>query len=151
MTRLGRGVLVGAIVIIILIAVAIPLLVLATYGFNEAVRQGNHSAALVNLRTVTAVEAKYSKDHAGQFGTFNQLVAEQMLDRRFDGDKPIVDGYEFSLKIRNDRASSWFQVNADPQNSKTGARHFYLDSSSQGIHCNDNQPATAADRLCLSN
>jgi Tfp pilus assembly protein PilE len=152
MTKTVKGILAGAVAVVILISVAIgALIVAASYGWKQAVQQGNQAAAMANLRTINGVETVYSKNHAGQFGTLNQLVAEQMLDRRFAGDKPIVDGYEFGLEIRNDRASSWFQMNADPQSSKRGARHYYIDSTSQRIHCNDNQPATAADRLCLSN
>jgi hypothetical protein len=89
--------------------------------------------------------------HAEEYATFAQLVQDNYLDSRFVGDAPVVAGYSFTMKLtpKSGAEGAAFTVNADPGNmdgtSTSGARHLYLDSTSNVIHVNATRPATVSD------
>ena len=135
--------------ILIVLAVLIVVVVGASlgvtiYGWRAAVREGNKHAAVQNLKTIGMVEIQYYNTHKRSFGTFDQLVKEQMLDARFAGNAPVVDGYVFTLVVtpRAENVVSSFSVRADPQ---AGNDHFYLDSTDGMVHVNSNKPAGPED------
>jgi hypothetical protein len=79
------------------------------------------------------------------------MLKENMLDTRFAGTTPVVEGYLFQMRIipKSTSTQPGYAVNADPQVtegvSATGKNHFYLDSDSNTIHVNPTQPATISD------
>jgi prepilin-type N-terminal cleavage/methylation domain-containing protein len=137
--------------LMIVIAIIGILIGAATIGWRAAVRSGNEAATLQDLKTIASVEIQYYNTHNRNFGTFEELVKDQMLDTRFNGNPPAVDGYIFSLKVNPKTASSQtsYTLNADPQQSDgigaTGKNHFYIDSTAGTIHVNANQPAGPND------
>jgi hypothetical protein len=77
---------------------------------------------------------------------------ENLLDSRFDGTTPVVDGYVYTMKVipKSTSSQAGYTINADPQVptgvSATGKNFYYVDSDSNTIHVNDTAPATATDK-----
>ena len=137
--------------LMIVIAIIGILIGAATIGWRAAVRSGNEAATLQDLKTIASVQIQYYNTHNRNFGTFEQMTKEQMLDARFAGNPPVVDGYIFTLKVspKTANAQTSYILNADPQQSEgigsTGKNHFYLDSTAGTIHVNPDQPAGPND------
>jgi type II secretory pathway pseudopilin PulG len=137
------------IVVVVLVGLAVLGVILgaAVYGWKAAQRAGNEAATIQNMKTIAAVEIQYYNTHNRTFGTFDQLIKEQMLTSKFSGDRPASDGYILSLKVTPKTANqpSSYTLSADSQSDSTGKRHFYLDSASATIHVNSDQTAGAGD------
>ena len=135
---------------LVLVAIMVVGLVLAGLVFVKAfdawqlaTRAGNEAATVQNLKTIAAVEAQYFYSHRRTFGTFEQLVNEQMLSSRFAGNPVTVDGYVLTLTLTSEPPA--FVITATPVNKATGSKHFYLDSVSREIHVNSEKPAGPND------
>ena len=82
---------------------------------------------------------------------FEQMLKDGMLDQRFNGATPVVEGYVFTMKVipKSTNQPASYTVNADPQQSEgvgaTGKNHFYADSNASTIHVNPDQPASPSD------
>ena len=135
--------------LMIVIAIIGILIGAAVYGWKTAQRAGNEAATLQNLRTVAAVQIQYYNTHSRTFGTFEQLVKEQMLSNKFEGNPPNVDGYILTLKVtpKTSTTPTSYTLNADPQSENSGKNHFYIDSSDGSIHVNPDQPAGPNDAV----
>jgi prepilin-type N-terminal cleavage/methylation domain-containing protein len=133
--------------LMIVIAIIGILIGAAVYGWKAAQKAGNEAATMQNLKTIAAVQIQYYNTHGRSFGTFEQLVKEQMLTSKFEGNPPSPDGYVFTLKVTPKTAGSptSYTLNADPQTTGSGTNHFYLDSSDSSIHINAAQPAGPGD------
>jgi len=137
--------------LMIVIAIIGILIGAATIGWRAAVRSGNEAATLQDLKTVASVEIQYYNTHNRNFGTFDQMVKEQMLDARFSTNPPNVDGYIFNLKVtpKTTNQQTTYTLNADPQQADgigaTGKNHFYIDSTAGTIHVNPDQSAGPND------
>jgi Tfp pilus assembly protein PilE len=150
MTSTLQKVLIGIAAMVVLGCLVVGLLLgSAVYGWKAALRAGNEAATLQNIKTVAAVEIQYYNTHNRTFGTFDQLIKEDMLTSRFSGERTSTDGYVFTLNVTPKTAvqASSYTLNSDPQNANTGTNHFYIDSRSAEIHTNPNQPASATDPL----
>jgi hypothetical protein len=79
------------------------------------------------------------------------MLKENLLDTRFAGTTPVVDGYVYQMKVipKSTSQQAGYTINSDPQVSEgvgaTGKNHFYLDSDSNTIHVNPTQPAAISD------
>jgi len=135
--------------LMIVIAIIGILIGAAVYGWKAAQKAGNEAATLQNLKTIAAVQIQYYNTHARTFGTFEQLVKEQMLSSKFSGNPPNVDGYVLNMKVvpKTATAPTSYTLNADPQNDSSGRNHFYIDSSDGSIHVNLDQPAGPNDAV----
>jgi prepilin-type N-terminal cleavage/methylation domain-containing protein len=129
----------------ILIAVAIPV-------WRAAVRSANETAAIKALKTVADTELLYYNAHQRRsFGTFDELLKDHLLDPRFAGSNPEIEGYILTTRIipKSSAQPAGYSINADPVVtdgiSATGTNHFYLESDTNMIHVNESQPATATD------
>lgn len=128
----------------ILIGVGVP-------AWRIIIRRGNETSAIQVLETIRKEEANYSLGHRGEYGTFEQLIKDGSLDERYTGDKPVVNGYVFTIKLiqKSSNQPASYTVNADPQVAEgiaaTGKRHFYVDPNVSTIRENPDQPATASD------
>lgn len=135
----------------ILIAIIGVFIAIGVTGFKAAVRAANEAAAIKTLQTIAEQQKLYYNAHQrSSFETFDEMLAENLLDTRFAGTTPVVDGYVYNMRvIPKATRQAGFAVNADPLVTEgfgaTGKRHFYLDSDSGTIHFNSAQPATAAD------
>lgn len=120
-------------------------------GFKKSLNVADETAAIRTLQTVFRAQTQYMLSHAEEYGTFDQLVKDNYLDQRFAGTSPVVEGYAFTLRLtpKSDSGSAAYTINADPKQaegtSTGGARHLYLDSSSNVVRANAQRPATAND------
>jgi prepilin-type N-terminal cleavage/methylation domain-containing protein len=137
--------------LMIVIAIIALLIGAATYTFRSAQIQGHETATIKALDTIAVVELQYYNTHNRTFGTFEQMVSEKLLDSRFSGNPPVVDGYIFTLKVTPKSTSqpTSYTLNADPQQTDgmgaTGKNHFYIDSTAGTKRLNPDQPAGPND------
>ena len=138
--------------LMIVIAIIGILIAVGVTGWKAAVRSANEAAAIKSLRTIAEQQMLYYNQHQRTtFGTLEEMRKENLLDSRFDGATPVVEGYVFTLKVipKSTSQQAGYTVNADPQVSEgvsaTGRNHYYIDSDSNTIHVNATQPATIAD------
>jgi prepilin-type N-terminal cleavage/methylation domain-containing protein len=138
--------------LMIVIAIIGILIAVGVTGWKAAVKAANEAAAIKTLRTIAEQQMLYYNAHQrSSFGTFDEMLGERLLDTRFAGTTPVVDGYVYTMRVvpKSTTTQAGFAVNSDPQVTDgvgaTGKNHFYLDSDSNTIHVNATQPATAAD------
>lgn len=138
--------------LMIVIAIIGILIAVGVTGWKAAVRSANEAAAIKTLRTIAEQQMLYYNAHQrSAFGTFDEMLKENMLDSRFAGTTPVVDGYIFQMRVipKSTTTQPGFAINADPQVTEgvgaTGKNHFYLDSDSNTIHVNATQPAAVTD------
>lgn len=138
MTRTQKIVIgVGSGVLVCFIIIAGIVVGAATVGWRAAVRSGNAAAAIRHLKTIGFVQNQYFATHGRKYGTFDDLARESLIDARFRGETPVVDGYVYQLTIsQNATVGSMYVVTANPLDSSTGRNHFYVDSTSGVIRVN---------------
>ena len=139
--------------LMIVIAIIGILIAVATVGYKAAIRAANETAAVKTLRTIAEQQMLYFNAHQrSKFGTFDEMLKDNLLDTRFAGNAPGVDGYIFTMRVipKSTTQQPAYSVNADPLLSEgvsaTGKNHFYVDSDTNTIHVNDSQPATKDDK-----
>ena len=145
MTKLQKGF--TLIELMIVIAIIGILIGAAVYTFKASQKAGNEAATQQNIKTIAAVQIQYYNTHGRTFGTFEQMIKEQMLTSKFAGNPPLADGYIFTLKVTPKSASqpTSYTLNADPQSDGSGKNHFYIDSTDSSIHVNPTQAAGPND------
>jgi prepilin-type N-terminal cleavage/methylation domain-containing protein len=138
--------------LMIVIAIIGILIAVGVTGWKAAVKSANEAAAIKTLRTIAEQQMLFYNSHQrSTFGSFDEMLKENMLDTRFTGTTPVVEGYVFQLRVipKSTTTQPGYAVNADPQVTDgvgaTGKNHFYLDSDSNTIHVNPTQPATMSD------
>lgn len=121
-----------------------------TSGLQQSLARAEETAALTTLRSITLAQRAYSLTNSGEYGTLKQLADGGFLDARYGGEKPVKD-YIITLDVKAKTpgaAEGSFTCNADPEKDGIRAgRHLYIDSTADGIHVNDTQPATSADKV----
>ena len=133
-------------VIAILVGVGIP-------AWQAIQRSGNETAATQSIDTIRKLQVQYAAKNQGNFATsFDELIRSLSFDDKFRGERPVVNGYIYTLKTqeRTQSQPSFYSINADPQVSEgitaTGTRHFYFDSTLSTIRSTEeNRPAKADD------
>jgi hypothetical protein len=137
-------------IFLVLVAVMVVGIILAgllfvrSFAVWETVQlAGNETATVQNLKTIAVVELQYFYSHRRTFGTFDELVKEQLLSRKFAGNPVTTDGYVLTLTVTSEPAA--FSINANPLSAFEGKKHFYLDSVSREIHVNPEKPAGPND------
>ena len=138
--------------LMIVIAIIGILIGVGIAGYRAAIRAANEAAAIKTLRSIADQQMLYFNSHQrSAFGTFEEMRKENLLDSRFDGTTPVVDGYVYTMKVtpKSTSAQPSYTINADPQvaggTGATGTNHYYVESDSNTIHVNREQPATATD------
>jgi prepilin-type N-terminal cleavage/methylation domain-containing protein len=138
--------------LMIVIAIIGILIGVGIVGWRAALRSANEAAAVRTLRSIAEQQMLYFNAHQrSSFGTFEEMRKENLLDSRFEGTTPIVDGYVYTMKVipKSTTTQPGFSINADPQVATgvgaTGKNHYYVDSDTNTIHVNDSQPAAASD------
>jgi len=127
----------------ILVGVGVP-------AWQASIVRANETFAIGSLKTIYDDERNYYIGHKA-YGTFDQLIQDGALDKRFAGDAPVVEGYIYTIKVtpKSNNQPALFGVNADPQVgsglTKTGNRHFYIGSDVNSIHVSDTQQASVED------
>lgn len=138
--------------LMIVIAIIGILIGVGIAGYRSAIKAANEAAAVKTLRSIGEQQLLYFNAHQrNSFGSFEELRKENLLDSRFDGTTPVVDGYVYTLKTipKSTTQQPGYTINADPQVGTgvgaTGKNHYYVDSDTNTIHVNDAQPAAATD------
>ncbi|HKV36178.1 MAG TPA: prepilin-type N-terminal cleavage/methylation domain-containing protein [Pyrinomonadaceae bacterium] len=138
--------------LMIVIAIIGILIGVGIAGYRAAIRAANEAAAIKTLRSIAEQQMLYFNSHQrSAFGSFEEMRKDGLLDTRFDGTTPVVDGYVYTMKIipKSTSAQPGYSINADPQvatgTGATGTNHYYVESDSNTIHVNREQPATATD------
>ena len=138
--------------LMIVIAIIGILIGVGIAGYRAAIRAANEAAAVKTLRSIAEQQMLYFNAHQrSAFGTFEEMRKENLLDSRFDGTTPVVDGYVYTMKIipKSTSTQPGYTINADPQvatgTGATGRNHYYVESDSNTIHVNAEQPASATD------
>src|SRR5258707_9860627 len=78
--------------LMIVIAIIGILISVGVVGWRAALRSGNETFASQTLQKILEFQAQYALAHHGEFGTFDQLIADHALDDRFKGNAPAVSG-----------------------------------------------------------
>lgn len=120
-----------------------------TEGLQQSTGRVDESSAISTLRTITQAQTAYSVVNAGDYGTFEQLVAGGHLDARFNSAKPKIYGYVLNMNVsKSAGGESSYDCTADPDPTvnRTG-RHFHVGSASPELHVNATRPATANDEV----
>ncbi|MEP6704328.1 MAG: type II secretion system protein [Acidobacteriota bacterium] len=137
--------------LMIVIAIIGLLIGVGAIAWGAMIRAGNETAATQTLDRIKTFQAQYASRNRGKFATFDQLITAAGMDERFQGERPVVNGYIYTLVLEEPSSSkpASFKVNADPQvptgATATGTRFFYTDSAIGTIKANDTQPAKAED------
>ena len=138
--------------LMIVIAIIGILIGVGIAGYRSAIKAANEAAAIKTLRSIAEQQMLYFNAHQrSSFGTFEEMRKENLLDSRFDGTTPVVDGYVYTMKVipKSTTQQPGYTINADPQVatgvSATGKNHYYDDSDTNTVHVNATQPATASD------
>ena len=138
--------------LMIVIAIIGLLIGVGSIAWSAVIKSGNEAAATTVLDRMRTFQAQYASRNRGRFGNFDQLIAAGVLDAQYAGERPVVNGYIFTLTVNDPTASSpaFYSINADPQSptgiAATGTRHFYTDSSIGSIKATDeNRPAKQDD------
>lgn len=136
----------------IVIAIIGILISVGTIAWTAMIQSGNETAAQQTLRNIQTMQSQYASRNRGKFGTFDDLIRSVQLDDKFAGERPVVNGYIFTMTVEEPSESrpATYSINADPQVAEgigaTGKRHFYTDSSLGTIRSTDeNRPAKAED------
>ena len=138
--------------LMIVIAIIGILIGVGIAGYKSAIRAANEAAAVKTLRSIAEQQMLYYNAHQrSAFGTFEEMRKEDLLDSRFDGTTPVVDGYVYTMKVipKSTTQQPGYTINADPQVATgvgaTGRNFYYVDSDSNIIHVNSTQPASVTD------
>ena len=138
--------------LMIVIAIIGLLIGVGSIAWQAVIRSGNETTAAQSMDNIRKFEAQYASRNKGNFATFDELIAKVSLDEKFKGERPVINGYIFTLTVDPGSASkpSFYSITADPQVSEgmtsTGTRHFYTDSSLSSIKGTDeNRPSKADD------
>ena len=136
----------------IVIAIIGLLIGVGTIAWTAVIKAGNETAAAQSVDNIRKFEAQYASRNKGAFATFDELIAKVGLDEAFKGERPLKNGYTFTLTVQPPSASTpaSYSITADPQVAEgvtaTGTRHYYTDSSLSSIKATDeNRPAKADD------
>lgn len=138
--------------LMIVIAIIGLLIGVGAIAWGAMIRSGNENAAAQTIDRIRTYQAQYAARNRGKFAKFDDMIRVSGLDEKFAGERPVVNGYIFTLTIEepSDAKPAFYAINADPQVAEgvtaTGTRHFYTDSSLGTIKATDeNRPAKADD------
>ena len=113
-----------------------------TAGLERSIARADETSALAALHAIATAEQTYSISNSGEFGTLKQLAGAGLLPAHYAGDKPLKD-----YIITVDVSANAYKCNADPDSSRQlVGRHLYIDSTSNLIHVNETQTASASDK-----
>jgi prepilin-type N-terminal cleavage/methylation domain-containing protein len=138
--------------LMIVIAIIGLLIGVGAIAWGAMIRSGNETSAAQTIDRMRTYQAQYASRNRGKFAKFDDLIRVSGLDEKFAGERPVVNGYIFTMTVEEPTESkpAFYSINADPQVSEgvtaTGTRHFYTDSSLGTIKGTDeNRPAKLDD------
>ena len=139
--------------LMIVIAIIGLLIGVGAIAWGAMIKAGNETAAAQTIDRMRTYQAQYAARNRGKFAKFDDLIKSAGLDEKFTGERPVVNGYVFTMIVEDPTADrpAFYSISADPQVAEgvtaTGNRHFYTDSSLGTIKGTDeNRPAKADDQ-----
>ena len=90
----------------IVIAIIGLLIGVGSIAWGAMIRSGNETSAAQTLDRIRTYQAQYASRNRGKFATFDQLVTAAGLDEKFTGDRPVVNGYVFTLTLEEPSSAS---------------------------------------------
>ncbi|HSS21832.1 MAG TPA: hypothetical protein VLL54_17295 [Pyrinomonadaceae bacterium] len=115
-------------------------------GLEKTVAVADETAVTGTLHTIALAQQSYATANSGAYGTFAELAAGGFLDSRFSAEKPRIKDYAFTMEVGKDAGGPSYKCSADPSDSAVRpGRHFQIDSTSDKVHVNPTQPASASD------
>jgi prepilin-type N-terminal cleavage/methylation domain-containing protein len=106
----------------LLIVVAI-ILIIATIAIPSLLRSrqsANESNAVANLRTLNTAQVTYSSTN-GRYGELSDLVAEELIDSRFEGEG--FSGYSYEMEVSGNGGG--YTAFANAQSANLGRYDFF--------------------------
>ncbi len=92
-------------------------------------------SAIRTIVTIRTLQNQYASKHQGKFApNFDELIKYGNLAEQFAGEKPIVNGYVFTMTVTEPTGAkpAFYSIKAKPRISEgfnaTGTRSFYFDS-----------------------
>ena len=80
MTSTAQKIVIGVVVAVLPAVAALGIVGgAAVYGWKAAQKAGDEAATIQNMKTIGAAEIQYYNTHNRNFGTFDQLIDEQIL------------------------------------------------------------------------
>lgn len=136
-----------------LIFISALIIYFAFSGWRSMVINGNESEALNIISSIHKAQKKYASAHQSKYAlNFDELVKSADLNVKLSGEKSILGGYIFEMKVveSTDIEPPFYSINADPQVAEglfsTGMFHFYYDSTLGTIRITeDKRQAEASD------
>src|SRR6187399_2283078 len=103
--------------LMIVIAIIGLLIGVGSIAWQAVIRSGNETTAAQSVDNIRKFQAQYASRNKGTFATFDELIAKVSLDDKFKGERPVVNGYIFTLTVIPPSASvpSSYSITADPQ------------------------------------
>lgn len=139
--------------LMIVIAIMGLIIGVSTYAWTATICGANEVAAIGYVDKIAKAEAQFAARNQGKYAkSLDELIAEGLLDQKFAGEKPLVNGYYFEVKVAATSAEKMpkFAIFASPEIdsgvSATGTRYFYLDPNLSAIRfTKEKRPATPDD------
>jgi prepilin-type N-terminal cleavage/methylation domain-containing protein len=134
--------------LMIVIAIIGLLIGVGSYAWQSMIKSGNEATAAQSLDKIRTFEAQYAAKNRGKFANFDELIKSVGLDEKFAGERPVINGYVFTLTVDEASATkpAFYKITAEPQVNTgvtaTGNRYFYTDSSVSTIKASEDGPAT---------
>jgi len=134
--------------LMIVIAIIGLLIGVGSYAWQSMIKSGNEATAAQSLDKIRTFEAQYAAKNRGKFANFDELIKSVGLDEKFAGERPVINGYVFTLTVDESSATkpAFYKITAEPQVNTgvtaTGTRYFYTDSSVSTIKASEDGPAT---------
>jgi prepilin-type N-terminal cleavage/methylation domain-containing protein len=139
--------------LMIVIAIMGLIIAVSTYAWTATISGANEVAAIGYVDKISKAQAQFAARNQGKYAqNLDELIADGLLDQKFAGEKPIVNGYIFEVKAANssEKTLPKYAVYASPEVdsgiSATGTRSFYLDPNLSAIRfTKEKRPAKPDD------
>lgn len=147
----------STVLLVLLLIITLPTFIICEATFftllaqRESTKKANERDAITVIRVIMEAQDKFV-GRFGEYGTFEQLQTEGLLDKSFKGESLLTSGYIFKMNaVKEDETGvSAYTLQADPLDSEgffsaTGTRHFFVSSKDKIIRFNETHSAAIND------
>ena len=101
--------------LMIVIAIIGLLIGVGSYAWQSMIRSGNEATAAQSLDKIRTFQAQYAAKNRGKFANFDELIKSVGLDEKFAGERPVINGYIFTLTVEEASATkpAFYKITAD--------------------------------------
>src|SRR5687768_12335186 len=83
--------------LMIVIAIIGLLIGVGAIAWGAMIKAGNETAAAQSIDRMRTFQAQYASRNRGKFAKFDDLVKVAGLDDKYAGERPVVNGYVFTM------------------------------------------------------